>query len=109
MIKTTITISRQMGAGGSYIGQLVAKRLGLKYIDREVLSLAAREFGCDEETVLARSERITSFWERVLGAYRSARLTLITIRRRWETFPIANSSRNKLRFSNASPARKTVW
>ena len=67
MIKTTITISRQMGAGGSYIGQIVAKRLGLKYIDREVLRLAAEEFGCAEETVAARAERITSFWEKVLG------------------------------------------
>jgi len=67
MIKTTITISRQMGAGGSYIGQVIARRLGLKYIDREVLHLAAEEFGCDEETIAARSERVTSFWERVLG------------------------------------------
>jgi cytidylate kinase len=67
VIKTTITISRQMGAGGSYIGQIVAKRLGLKYVDREVLHLAAQEFGCDEETVAARSERISSFWERILG------------------------------------------
>jgi len=67
MIKTTITISRQMGTGGSYIGQLIAKRLGLKYIDREVLHIAAEEFGYDEETIAARSERITSFWERVPG------------------------------------------
>ena len=67
MMKTTITISRQMGAGGSYIGQIIAKRLGLKYVDREVLRLAAQEFGCDEETVAARSERISSFWERILG------------------------------------------
>jgi CMP/dCMP kinase len=67
MMRTTITISRQMGTGGSYIGQLVAKRLGLKYVDREVLHLAAEEFGCDEETVAAHAERITSFWERILG------------------------------------------
>src|ERR1044072_7096426 len=67
MIKTTITISRQMGSGGSYVGQLIAKRLGLKYIDREVLHLAAEEFGCDEETITPRSERVTSFWGRVLG------------------------------------------
>ena len=67
MIKTTITISRQMGSGGSYVGQMIAKRLGLKYIDREVLHLAAQEFGCDEETIAARSERVSSFWERVLG------------------------------------------
>jgi cytidylate kinase len=67
MIKTTITISRQMGSGGSYIGQVIAKRLGLKYVDREVLHLAAQEFGRDEETIAARSERVSSFWERVLG------------------------------------------
>jgi cytidylate kinase len=67
MFRTTITISRQMGTGGSYIGQLIAKRLGLKYVDREVLHLAAEEFGCDEETIAAHSERVTSFWERILG------------------------------------------
>ncbi len=67
MIRTTITISRQMGTGGSYIGQLIATRLGLKYVDREVLHLAAKEFGCDEETVEARREKISSFWERILG------------------------------------------
>src|SRR5260370_37626570 len=67
MTKTTITISRQMGTGGSYIGQLIAQRLGLKYVDREVLHLAAEEFGCDEETVAAQAERVTSFWERILG------------------------------------------
>lgn len=66
-MRTTITISRQMGTGGSYIGQLVAQRLGLKYVDREVLHLAAEEFGCDEETVAAHSERVTSFWEKILG------------------------------------------
>lgn len=67
VIKTTITISRQLGAGGSYVGQIIAKRLGLKYVDREVLHLAAQEFGCDEETVAARSERISSFWDKILG------------------------------------------
>jgi cytidylate kinase len=67
MIRKTITISRQMGTGGSYIGQLIATHLGLKYVDREVLHLAAEEFGCDEETVAARSEKISSFWERILG------------------------------------------
>lgn len=66
-MRKTITISRQMGSGGSYLGQLIATRLGLKYVDREVLHLAAEEFGCDEETVAARAERVSSFWERVLS------------------------------------------
>ena len=36
-----ITLSRQMGSGGSYIGYLVAGKLGFKFIDREVLRQAA--------------------------------------------------------------------
>ena len=66
-MRTTVTISRQLGCGGSYIGQLIATRLGLKYVDREVLQLAADEFGCDTETVAAREERISTFWERILS------------------------------------------
>ncbi|HWQ35819.1 MAG TPA: cytidylate kinase-like family protein [Blastocatellia bacterium] len=65
-MKTVITISRQLGSGGSYIGQILATRLGLKYVDREVLHLAAQEFGCDTETVEARAERISSFWSRII-------------------------------------------
>lgn len=66
-MRVTITISRQLGSGGSYIGQIIASRLGLKYVDREVLHLAASELGCDEETIAARHERVTSFWEKILG------------------------------------------
>ncbi|HMF55180.1 MAG TPA: cytidylate kinase-like family protein [Pyrinomonadaceae bacterium] len=66
-MRTTITISRQLGSGGSYVGQLIARKLNLKYVDREVLQLAAKEFGCDERTVAARAERVSSFWERILG------------------------------------------
>ena len=70
-MKTTITISRQLGSGGSYIGQLLAKRLQFKYVDREVLRLAAQEFGCKEEEVEARRERISSFWSRMLNSLTS--------------------------------------
>src|SRR5262249_34623566 len=66
-MRTTITISRQLGSGGPCIGQLLATRLGLKYVDREVLYLAAQEFGCDEKVVAARVQKISTFWERILG------------------------------------------
>ena len=56
-----------MGSGGSYVGQLIAAQLGIKYVDREVVHLAAQEFGCDDETVAARAERLSSFWERILS------------------------------------------
>ena len=37
----TIALSRQRGSGGSYVGRIVAERLGLRYIDREMLRNAA--------------------------------------------------------------------
>jgi cytidylate kinase len=43
----TITISRQMGSGGTYIGYLAAKELGVKYLDRDILRQAAEHFGTD--------------------------------------------------------------
>ena len=45
--KTVITISRQFSCGGAYIGHLVAKKLGYKYAEREVLYRAAGELGID--------------------------------------------------------------
>jgi cytidylate kinase len=91
MVKTTITISRQLGSGGSFIGQIIAKRLGLKYVDREVLHLAAEEFGCDEETIQARAERVQSFWHRILGG-----LTLGGPDARYTPPPMANFSDREL-------------
>lgn len=64
-MRKTITIARQLGSGGSYLGQLLASELGLRYIDREVLHIAAEDFGCDVQELTARAERVSSFWERV--------------------------------------------
>jgi cytidylate kinase len=36
-----VTVSRQMGSGGTYIGFEVAKALGFSYVDREILRRAA--------------------------------------------------------------------
>lgn len=64
-MRTTITIARQLGSGGTYLGQLIASSFGLKYIDREVLHLCAEEFGYDEQELEARQERVSSFWEKL--------------------------------------------
>jgi CMP/dCMP kinase len=67
--KVTITIARRMGSGGSYVGRLLAKRLGLKYVDREVLHIAARTLGIEESALEPDCERVASFWEKLLGAF----------------------------------------
>jgi len=62
----TITISRMMGSGGTYIGRLVAKRLGFKYIDREILTEAARRLGTDERFLAHRDQRPSGFLDNFL-------------------------------------------
>jgi cytidylate kinase len=61
-----LAISRQMGSGGSYIGQGVARQLGLKYVDREILQEAARLLGADDPANLERlEERVAGLWVRM--------------------------------------------
>lgn len=45
--KSVITISREFGSGGREIGIAVAKALGIKFYDKELISLAAKESGID--------------------------------------------------------------
>ncbi len=66
--RTTITIARKMGSGGAYVGQIIARHFGLRYVDREVLRLAAESLGVEEEAVEASREQLTSFWGRLFGA-----------------------------------------
>ena len=40
-----ITITRQYGSGGHEIGELLSEKLGIKFYDKELISLAAKESG----------------------------------------------------------------
>lgn len=44
-----LTISREHGSKGKYIGELVAKKLGIPFYDKELLALAAQKSGFTEE------------------------------------------------------------
>lgn len=69
MIQNTpyvITISRQIGSGGSYIGQRLASRLGITYVDREIVRQTAERLGTSEANLIAHDERITPFWKALL-------------------------------------------
>jgi len=65
----TITISRQMGSGGAYIGHLVAKELGFKYLDREILRKAAERFGTDVSMLEDLSERSPGIIETIIKGF----------------------------------------
>jgi cytidylate kinase len=64
-----ITISRQLGSGGAYIGQKLAKNLNIFYADREIISQAAKQFSLLEEELESRDEKISSFWQSFLQSY----------------------------------------
>lgn len=57
-----ITISRQLGCGGSYIGQLLAKDLDVCLLDRDIIKEAAKSFSLLEADVAERDEKLESFW-----------------------------------------------
>ena len=59
-----ITISHEMGAGGPEIGQLLAQRLGYRYVDQELISDAAQRYGLLEEKLSHLDESKPSLFER---------------------------------------------
>ena len=52
-----ITIGRQFGSGGRKIGEALAESLGVKYYDKELISLAAKESGVDPSVFYSVDER----------------------------------------------------
>lgn len=49
MDKYIITIGRQFGSGGRSIGQKLAEKLNIRFYDKELISIAAKESGTDPE------------------------------------------------------------
>ncbi|HAF85052.1 MAG TPA: cytidylate kinase-like family protein [Sphaerochaeta sp.] len=57
-----ITISRQMGSEGTYVGKKLAKDLGLRYVDKQELGKIMREYGFSYFDEVYDSK--PNFWER---------------------------------------------
>jgi len=58
-----IAISRQIACGGSYIAQSTARRLGFKYVNRDVLYEAALNLGVDVRELSGMEEKSSGFLE----------------------------------------------
>ncbi|MBQ7907239.1 MAG: cytidylate kinase-like family protein [Clostridia bacterium] len=56
MKEKIITISREFGSGGKYIGILVAKKLGIPFYDKDIIEKIAEESGCVDEFIKRVSE-----------------------------------------------------
>jgi len=59
-IKTIITIGRQFGSGGRYIGETIAKRFGIPFHDRDLIALAAEKSGMNKKLLEDADEKSTS-------------------------------------------------
>ncbi|MCE5263445.1 MAG: cytidylate kinase-like family protein [Deltaproteobacteria bacterium] len=64
-----ITISRQLGSGGAYVGQQLAKKLNIFYADGEIIGQAAQQLSVLQEALESRDEKILSFWQSFLRSF----------------------------------------
>ena len=56
MAKRIITISREFGSGGRFIGEEVAKKLGIAYYDKNIINEIAEKSGLSPEYALENAE-----------------------------------------------------
>ena len=56
MVKRIITISREFGSGGRFIGEEVAKKLGIAYFDKNIISQIAEKSGLSSEYIQENAE-----------------------------------------------------
>ena len=51
MSKRIITISREFGSGGRYLGEKIAEQLGMDYYDKEILVKVAKKTGLSQKYI----------------------------------------------------------
>ena len=73
--KKIITIGREFGSGGFYVGELVAKKLGIPFYDKELIQLASDESGLCKEFFEKADERTQ---RTMLGGLFSGRFPFIS-------------------------------
>ena len=56
MAKRIITISREFGSGGRFIGEEVAKKLGISYYDKNIINEIAEKSGLSPEYIQEKAE-----------------------------------------------------
>ena len=66
-----VTIARQFGSGGREIGEELSKKLGVKFYDKELISIAAKESNIAPEIFESVDEKATIFlfYSLSLGLY----------------------------------------
>mgnify|MGYP001034149594 CR=1 FL=1 len=60
-----ITISRQYGSGGHLVGQQLAQRLGLRFLDREIIEAVAQQLKVPADWIEDKDEAVEGLRERI--------------------------------------------
>ena len=71
MSTSVVCVSRTIAAGGEEVGRSVARELGFRYADDEIIDAAAERAGVSRETV-ARAEQRPGIVTRILEALATA-------------------------------------
>lgn len=58
--KVVVTISREYGSGGRYVGKILANKINLPFYDKELISLTAKESGFSKSYVSKNDEIMSS-------------------------------------------------
>lgn len=64
-----ITISRQLGSGGAFIGKKLADKLDFFYLDYDIVKKAAEKLNTEEESIESCDEKLNSFWNFINLSY----------------------------------------
>jgi len=67
---TIIAISHQIGSGGREIGKLVADKLGVSYIDREIVEGVAQRLGISEADATQMDEKAEHLADQIFAGFR---------------------------------------
>ena len=59
--KIVVTISREYGSGGHYVGELLAKETGLKFYDKNLINMISKKTGLSKEYVSENDQKLASF------------------------------------------------
>ncbi len=57
-MNTIITISRQYGSGGRFVGKLLAEELNIPFYDKEIISMAAENSGFAQEFIKENEQKM---------------------------------------------------
>jgi cytidylate kinase len=74
-----ITVSRLTGSGGAEIGRRLAERLGVSYLNTQIIQEVAHRLGIAEATAAAYDERAEAFVERLARVLWVAQPALIPL------------------------------